>query len=97
MPPLSDPLPLSQQLDAMLLGWLERHADRCGPSRPGRRAKAIVTVAANSIAEVEAFCAQWGLTLKPSPLSGARWTVLLVEGPALPVRGFTQISSMYRL
>jgi hypothetical protein len=37
------PLTLSEQLDAMLLGWLERDADRNRTSRPGRRGTAVIT------------------------------------------------------
>jgi hypothetical protein len=98
MAPLSTetpPLTLSEQLDAMLLGWLERHAERPSSSRPDHRAKAVVTVAAGSIEEVEAFCAKWAMTLTSSP-SGECWAVLVVEGPALPIQGFAEITRMYR-
>ena len=94
MTPLSSenqPLTLSEQLDAMLLGWLERHADLHGPGSPGLRAKAVMTIAAAALPQVEKFCAAWGMTLERKSTA-----VAIVEGPALPVQGFSAITAMYR-
>ncbi len=46
------------------------------------------------MAEVEAFCARSDLAVECTPVEGA--AVLVVEGPALPVQGFAEITSMYR-
>ena len=86
------PLTLSEQLDAMLLGWLERHADGHEPGRLDRRAKAVVSIAESALPEVERFCAQWAMTVRWS----ARGSVAVVEGPSLAVEGFTAITAMYR-
>jgi hypothetical protein len=88
-------LTLSEQLDAMLLGWLERHADRERPGPSHLRARALITVAERHTEEVEAFCARWDMTVRR--LEGdAGWAQLSVEGPVLPVEGFTAITGMYR-
>jgi len=86
------PLTLSEQLDAMLLGWLERHAGRREPGRPERRATAVVTLAEGAMPEIERFCSQWAMTVEWA----SRGTVAVIEGPALAVEGFTQITAMYR-
>lgn len=90
------PLTLSEQLDAMLLGWLERHADRHAPGRADSRGAAFVTIADPAVAEVERFCAGWGLTTRRTGLSNSRRAVLCVDGPLLPVTGFAAITDMYR-
>lgn len=90
------PLSLSEQLDAMLLGWLERHADRHPAGPPGTRAAAFVTVADAAVPEVQRFCASWAMTARRSELSNRRQAVLRVDGPVLPVTGFTEITEMYR-
>jgi hypothetical protein len=93
--PASDisPLTLFEQLDAMLLGWLERHATAEG--RVDRVAKGVVTVLDSQVEEVERFCASWELAVKrlgaPAP-----WVVLVVTGRELPVRGFTEITALIR-
>jgi hypothetical protein len=96
MPVLTDdtvePLSLSEQLDAMLLGWLERNADRRGPGRLDLRATAVLTIADNAMPEVEKFCAGWDITVERP----ARGTLAVIEGPALPVQGFSEITAMYR-
>jgi hypothetical protein len=84
------PLTLSEQLDAMLTGWLERQADRRTPGRPDLRAKAVITVADSAMPEVERFCAGWAMTVE------REGGVAVIEGPALVVEGFTEITSMYR-
>jgi hypothetical protein len=90
------PLTLSEQLDAMLSGWLDRHAPSGELGHPDELAKGVVTVADRDIAEVEAFCARWDLTVQRTARGDGRWAVLIVEGRALPVRGFTEITAMYR-
>ena len=90
------PLTLSEQLDAMLLGWLERHADHHSPGQAHRRAAAFVTVAEGCVAEVERFCAGWDMTAERTSLSNDRRAVLRVDGLLLPVTGFAAITDMYR-
>jgi hypothetical protein len=90
------PLTLSEQLDAMLLGWLERHADRHAPGPVETRAAAFVTVADRAVAEVQRFCAGWDMTAERTALSNSRWAVLRVNGPVLPVMGLAAITDMYR-
>jgi hypothetical protein len=88
----ASPLTLSEQLDAMLTGWLERRADRRGPGRLGARAKAVMAIADSALDEVEKFCERWAMTLERP----ARGTIAIVEGPELAVEGFAAISAMYR-
>jgi hypothetical protein len=89
---MSFPLTLAEQLDAMLLGWLERRADRSRPGPPGERAKAAVTVTDGALPEVARFCARWAMTVERP----ARGTVALIEGPARAVEGFAAIAAMCR-
>jgi hypothetical protein len=87
------PLTLSEQLDAMLLGWLERTAEQRAPARPDMRATAATTIADNALAEVKILCERWAMTLeKPA----ARGLVVLIEGPARVVEGFIEIVSLLR-
>jgi hypothetical protein len=90
------PLTLSEQLDAMLLGWLEHHADRERAGRPGLRARALITVAERHLAEIEAFCARWDMIAGRLPADEPGWARLYVDGPVLPVEGFSAITGMYR-
>ena len=90
------PLTLCEQLDAMLLGWLERYADRHPPGPADTRAAAFVTVVDRAVAEVQRFCAGWDMTAERTALSNSRWAVLRVDGPILPVTGFAAVSDMYR-
>ena len=90
------PLTLSEQLGAMLAGWLERHAPDGDPGRPDEIAAGIITVADRDIPEVEMFCADWGMTVRRTARGDGRWAVLVVEGRALPVQGFIAIIAMYR-
>ena len=48
------------------------------------------------MAQVRAFCADWGMTVRRVPRGDGPLAVLIVEGPALPVRGFTEITALYR-
>jgi hypothetical protein len=80
-------LSLSEQLDAMLHGWLER----AGRSvQPGVRATAVLTIARVALDEVERFCARWDMTVR------RHGGVVTIEGPALAVEGFAAITAMYR-
>jgi hypothetical protein len=90
------PLTLSEQLDAMLLGWLERRAARQEPARPGLRSSALVIVADAVLPELERFCASWQMTLRRSPRADGASSVVHVDGPALPVQGLFEIAAMYR-
>jgi hypothetical protein len=89
------PLTLSEQLNAMLSGWLDRHAPDYDSEDDGI-AGGIITVADRDVAEVEAFCAQWDMSVRRTGPSDRGWAVLMVEGAALPVRGFTEITVLYR-
>ena len=89
------PLTLSEQLGAMLSGWLERNAPDYDADDDGI-AGAIVTVAEREVPEIELFCSRWGLAARPAPRNDGRSAALVVEGPAMPVRGFTEITTMYR-
>jgi hypothetical protein len=90
------PLTLSEQLDAMLMGWLERRADLHTPQRPGTRAAALITIADHAVPEVERFCARWDMIASRTSPAGSPFAVLRVDGPTLPVQGFTEITDMYR-
>jgi hypothetical protein len=90
------PLTLSDQLNAMLLGWLDRHAPDGDLGDPGQVAAGVITVATSAVAEIEAFCAGWDMTVQRSPGDDGRWEVLVVQGRPLPVRGFVEITTMYR-
>ena len=90
------PLTLSEQLDAMLFGWLEHRADRDRAQSPALRARARVTVAEHLVPEIEAFCERWEMTVERAPAGDASWAVLHVDGPVLPVEGFSAITGMYR-
>ena len=87
---IAQPLTLSEQLDAMLLGWLEHTADQRGPAPAGLRATAVMTIAAGALPEIQRLCAAWDLTVV---MSGA---VALVSGPARVVDGLVAVTGMYR-
>ena len=89
------PLTLSEQLDAMLSGWLDRNAPDYDADDDGI-AGAIVTVAEREVPEIELFCSRWGLDARRAARNDGRRAVLIVEGPAMPVRGFTEMTAMYR-
>lgn len=90
------PLTLSEQLDAMLAGWLDRNACEPGVAARDTTATAIITVADAHYAEVEAFCARRAMSIDRVVARRGGFAVLVVSGPALPVRGFTEITGMYR-
>jgi hypothetical protein len=88
------PLTVAEQLDARLLGWLERHAAIHVPGRADLQAVAVVTVAERILPEVETFCANWGMSVSRPARGGGAWAVLHVRGRALPVQGFTELAAM---
>jgi hypothetical protein len=90
------PLTLREQLGAMLAGWLDRHAPGGDLGGPDEIAAGVVTVADSDVAQVEAFCADWGMTVQRSARGDGRWAVLVVQGRPLPVRGFIEITALYR-
>jgi hypothetical protein len=75
--------------------WLDRHAPDYDSQDDGI-AGGIITVADRDVAEVEAFCEQWDMSVRRTGPSDRGWSVLIVEGAALPVRGFTEITALYR-
>jgi hypothetical protein len=89
-------LTLSEQLDAMLTGWLERRTDTRQAGRVDATAAAVITVAEPHVAEVERFCENWQLSVERIGNGAGRWIVLRVAGRALPVEGFAEITGMYR-
>jgi hypothetical protein len=90
------PPTLSEHLDEMLLGWLERHAEKRGAGRADLRATALMTVADEHVTEVERLCAKWDLSVSRRPHRRPAWTILNVSGAALPVLGLTEVAAMYR-
>jgi hypothetical protein len=84
------PLTLAEQLDAMLLGWLERRAEHVGPVESAQRAAAVMTIAEQALPDVRRFCERWGMTVQ------TRGGAVVVEGPARAVEGFAEITAMYR-
>jgi hypothetical protein len=92
---MTDVLTLSEQLDAMLLGWLERRCDERRPVHAGDTASAILTVATGQVDEIQAFCRRWGLRLRRL-LTDTGVAAVRIDGPALPVTGLTEITAMYR-
>jgi hypothetical protein len=90
------PLTLSEQLDAMLAGWLDRHDPENARATATLIARAVITVAGDAVPEVEAFCAQRGLRILRTMPAGLQSSVLVVEGDPLTVQGFAEITSLYR-
>ena len=92
------PLTLSEQLDAMVSGWLERYAATHAPADADADAiaTAVVAVADAGVAEVEVFCARWDLSAQRTAHDDGHRTVLRIEGRALPVRAFAEVTGMYR-
>jgi hypothetical protein len=83
---------LSAELDARLIGWLERRAATGPAPRADLEAAAVITVADGAVAEIERLCRRWGLRARSVPRDGGRWSVLRVDGRALPVLGLTEIA-----
>jgi hypothetical protein len=89
------PLTLSEQLDAMLTGWLERRTAGRRPALADTTGTVVVNIAEAHVPEFERFCAGWRLAVHHVG-RGRRWVVLLVDGPALAVEGLAAITGMYR-
>jgi hypothetical protein len=89
------PLTLSEQLDAMLLGWLEHRATDAGAGADDT-ATAIVTVGDAHYPEIEAFCSRWDLRIDRVIAARDGRVVVVIAGPTLPVQGLTEITGMYR-
>jgi hypothetical protein len=87
---IASPLTLAEQLDAMLLGWLEHAADRRGAARADLRATAVLTIATAAVAELQSLCERWGMTLE------MRGTVAVIAGPARVVDGLVAVIGMHR-
>ena len=71
MSALAAPLTLAEQIDAMLMGWLERVA---GQRRPRSRRPAGhrgAHVADTALPDIEAVCANWAMTVE-RPARGRR-------------------------
>jgi hypothetical protein len=89
------PLSLADELDAMLMGWLEHEADT--PTNESlEAASAVITVDASMAAELEDVCARWDLSIRPGAKTSGRWTVLCVSGRPLPVVGLTEVIALLR-
>jgi hypothetical protein len=86
---------LGDRLDTMLTGWLEGHVSTRGAGRADATASAIITVRNDNVGQVEQLCSRWGMRVKRAePCPGTPWTVLTVEGRALPVRGLAKVARM---
>jgi hypothetical protein len=92
MSALAAPLTLAEQLDAMLMGWLERVAGQRRPAPPDLRATAALMIADEALPDVEAVCANWAMTAERP----ARGRITVIEGPARVVEGFAEIVSLFR-
>jgi hypothetical protein len=88
---------LSDQLDALLFGWLEHRADHGPPRRPDARGTVVLAVAERLVPEIEAFCARWNLGVRVRPADAQRWAVLRVDGPSLAVEGLAAVIELYRV
>jgi hypothetical protein len=85
---IASPLSLSEQLDAMLLGWLEHTADGRRPGRPGARLTAVLARA--TLSGTRDLRARWDLTVE------THGAVALVSGPARVVEGLVAVTGMAR-
>jgi hypothetical protein len=79
---------LTDQLDAMLHGWLERSVELRRPGRPGVRMTAVLARAA--LAGLADLCMRWDVTVE------MRGAVALVSGPARVVEGLVAVTGMAR-
>jgi len=92
MSALAAPLTLAEQLDAMLMGWLERVAGQRRPAPADLRATAVLTITDAALPDVEVVCANWAMTVERP----ARGRIAVIEGPARVVEGFAEIASLFR-
>jgi hypothetical protein len=91
MSAIAAPLTLAEQLDAMLMGWLERVARQRRPAPAGLRATAVLTVADAALPDVQQVCANWSMTVERP----ARGRITVIEGPARVIEGFAEISALF--
>jgi hypothetical protein len=85
----------TDRLDAMLAGWLEGHSGMRGAARTDAVASAIVTVRNDHVGQVEDLCRRWNMRVRRvERCAGTPWTVMTVEGRALPVRGLARVARM---
>jgi hypothetical protein len=89
------PLSLADQLDAMLMGWLEHEADE-PEHQPIDAATAVITVEESMVPELEDLCARWDLSIRPGAHASGKWSVLCVTGRPLPVVGLTEVIALLR-
>jgi hypothetical protein len=95
MPPMSTNATLTDRLDTMLTGWLEGHASTRGAGRADAIASAIITVRNDNVGQIELLCSRWGMRVKRADAcAGTPWTVLTIEGRALPVHGLAKVARM---
>jgi hypothetical protein len=92
MSAIAAPLTLAEQLDAMLMGWLERVAGQRRPAPADLRATAVLTISDAALSDVEQVCANWAMTVERP----ARGRITVIEGPARVVEGFADIASLFR-
>jgi hypothetical protein len=86
---------LTDRLDTMLTGWLDARASTRGAGRADATASAILTIRNDDVVQFDALCDRWGLRLtRVDACPGTPWTVLTVEGRALPVRGLAKVARM---
>ena len=90
------PLTLTEQLDAMLTGWLERAADTGNTLSLQQVVVAVIPVRADLVEQIRAFCDRWEMTVTDTGHDAGAWRVLKISGRALPVLGFAEITGMYR-
>jgi hypothetical protein len=83
-------LTLCDQLDAMLLGWLERSARRRPPGHLDLRATGVLALAAGALPELRRLCARWDLDIE------TRQNVALVTGPARVIEGLVAVTAIAR-
>jgi hypothetical protein len=78
---------VSELLDAMLLGWLERQADTRAPEPPGRRATAALKVPDGALPDIKRIGAAWAVSVKRP----ARGALVVLEGPVRAIEAFAAI------
>jgi len=89
------PLSVADELDAMLMGWLEHEADE--PQHQSvEAATAVVTIDESMVAQLEDLCARWDLSIRPGAHANGKWSVLCVSGLPLPVLGLTEVIGLLR-
>ena len=74
------PLTVSEQLNAMLSGWLDRHAPDGHLGDADQTAAGVITVASAHVPEVETFCADWGMSVSRSASRDGAHDVLIAGG-----------------